>query len=239
MKPVAQILYGSQNYMLDGPDSDFDYKLLMMPDFNDFYSYHKVDKNDLPEGYDPEHYNVMSILTFDKNVRKGNINALEMLFSRDIKCAKAIEVYFDAAKRAYSRGYLFIVWDSFMATVEGMIKNSLDRYGVNRKSASRALYLINLCYFVAEHDFVMDNTTWAVKSVFAEARELRFNEEKELPTKEAIIATFNDVKRLTKDCHEKCRLTASPRELELVASWDDNLANCMKNVVKEYLKKEL
>lgn len=239
MKPVAQILFGSQNYMLDGPDSDFDYKLLMMPDFNDFYSYHKVDKNDLPEGYDPEHYNVMSILTFDKNVRKGNINALEMLFSHYVKCVGAVEVYLDAAKRAYSRGYLFTVWDSFMATVEGMIKNSLDRYGANRKSASRALYLINLCYFVAEHDFVMDNTTWGVKSVFAEARELRFNEEKELPTKEAIFAAFNEVKRLAKDCHEKYRLTASPKELELVASWDDDLANCMKNVVKEYLKKEL
>lgn len=239
MKPVAQILFGSQNYQLDGPDSDFDYKLLMMPDFNDFYTYHKVDKNDLPEGYDPEHYNVMSILTFDKNVRKGNINALEMLFSHYIKCVGAVEVYFDAAKRAYSRGYLFTVWDSFMATVEGMIKNSLDRYGVNRKSASRAFYLINLCYFVAEHDFVMDNTTWGVESVFAEARELRFNEEKELPTKEAIIAAFNEVKRLTKDCHEKYRLTASPKELELIALWDDDLANCMRNVVKEYLKKEL
>ena len=239
MKPVAQMLMGSQNYFLDGPNSDLDYKLLMMPDFNDFYSYHKVDKNDLPEDYDPEHYHVMSILTFDKNVRKGNINALEMLFSHYIKCVEAVEVYFDAAKRAYSRGYLFTVWDSFIATVEGMIKNSLDRYGVNRKSASRALYLINLCYFVAEHDFVMDNTTWGVKSVFEEARELRFNEEKELSTKEAIIATFNDVKRFAKDCHEKYRLTASPRELELVATWDDKLANCMKNIVKEYLKKEL
>lgn len=239
MKPVAQILYGSQNYFLDGPDSDFDYKLLMMPDFNDFYNYHKVDKNDLPEGYDPEHYNVMSILTFDKNVRKGNVNALEMLFSHYIRCAGNIEVYLDAAKRAYLRGYLFVVWDSFIATVEGMIKNSLDRYGVNRKSASRALYLINLCYFVAKNDFVMDNTTWGVKSVFAEARDLRFNEEKELPTKEAIFATFNDMKRFANDCRDHHRFTIPQVELDLVALWDDDLANCMKNVVKEYLKKEL
>ena len=226
------MLIGSQNYQLDGPDSDFDYKLLMMPDFNDFYSYHKVDKNDLPEGYDPEHYNVMSILTFDKNVRKGNINALEMLFSHYIKCVGAVEVYFDAAKRAYSQGYLFTVWDSFIATVEGMIKNSLDRYGVNRKSASRAFYLINLCYFVAEHDFVMDNTTWGEKQVYTDARELRFNEEKELPT-------IEDVKRLAKECHDHFCLTSSQLELDLVAAWDDDLASCMKNVVKEYLKKEL
>jgi len=239
MKPVAQILIGSQNYNLDGPDSDFDYKLLMMPDFNDFYSYHKVDKNDLPDGYDPEHYNVMSILTFDKNVRKGNINALEMLFSHYIKCAGDIETYIDAAKRAYAEGYLFIVWDSFMATVEGMIKNSLDRYGVNRKSASRALYLISLCSFVAEHDFAMDNTTWGEYEVFSSARELRFNEERELPTKEAIFATFEDTKRFADNCRNYHRLMYSESELNLIAAWDDDLATCMKNTVKGYLKKEL
>lgn len=239
MKPVAQMLVGSQNYYLDGPDSDFDYKLLMMPDFNDFYNYHKVDKNDLPDGYDPEHYNVMSILTFDKNIRKGNVNALEMLFSHYIKCVEDIEVYLDAAKRAYSEGYLFIVWDSFMATVEGMIKNSLDRYGVNRKSTSRALYLINLCYFVAEHDFAMDNTTWGEKQVFSDARELRFNEDKELPTKEAIFATFEDMKRFADNWRNYHRLMYSESELNLIAAWDDDLATCMKNTVKGYLKKEL
>ena len=239
MKLVAQILYGSQNYHLNGPDSDCDYKLIMMPDFNDFYSYHKVDKNDLPEGYAPEHYNVMSILTFDKNVRKGNINALEMLFSHYIKCAGDIETYIDAAKRAYAEGYLFIVWDSFMATVEGMIKNSLDRYGVNRKSASRALYLISLCSFVAEHDFAMDNTTWGEYEVFSSARELRFNEERELPTKEAIFATFEDMKRFADNCRNYHRLMYSESELSLIAAWDDDLATCMKNTVKGYLKKEL
>ena len=239
MKPVAQMLIGSQNYHLDGPDSDFDYKLLMMPDFNDFYTYHKVDKNDLPEGYDPEHYNVMSILTFDKNVRKGNINALEMLFSHYIKCVGAVEVYFDAAKRAYSQGYLFTVWDSFIATVEGMIKNSLDRYGANRKSASRALYLISLCSFTAEHDFAMDNTTWGEYEVFSSARELRFNEERELPTKEAIFATFEDMKRFADNCRNYHRLMYSESELNLIAAWDDDLATCMKNTVKGYLKKEL
>lgn len=239
MKPVAQMLIGSQNYQLDGSDSDFDYKLLMMPDFNDFYNYHKVDKNDLPEGYDPEHYNVMSILTFDKNIRKGNINALEMLFSHYIKCADGIETYLNTAKRAYAEGYLFIVWDSFMATVEGMIKNSLDRYGVNRKSASRALYLINLCSFVADHDFAMDNTTWREHEVFSSARELRFNEEKELPTKEAILATFEDMKRFADDCRNYHLLMNSESELNLIATWNDDLEKCMKDTVKEYLRREL
>ena len=239
MKPVAQMLIGSQNYHLDGPDSDYDYKIIMMPEFEDFYTYHKVDKHDLPKNYDPEHYNVMSILTFDKNVRKGNVNALEMLFSHYIKCAGDIEIYFNTAKRAYSEGYLFIVWDSFMATVEGMIKNSLDRYGVNRKSASRALYLINLCYFVAENDFAMDATTWGEERVFSDARELRFNENKELPTKEAILATFEDMKRFANECRNYHYIMYSESQLNFIAEWNDKLAESMKNIVKEYLRKEL
>lgn len=239
MKPVAQMLIGSQNYQLDGPDSDFDYKLLMMPDFNDFYNYHKVDKNDLPEGYDPEHYNVMSILTFDKNIRKGNINALEMLFSREIKCDKYIEAYLNTAKRAYSEGYLFTVWDSFIATVEGMIKNSLSRYGINRKSASRAMYLIYLCHFIAEHDFAIDAATWREEEVYARPREMRYNETVELPTQETIFHMVDTMKVLTDNCRNYHRLMYSESELNLIAAWNDDLADFMKNIVKGYLKKEL
>ena len=112
MRVVGLTLVGSQNYFLDGPDSDFDYKLLMMPEFNDFYTYHKVDKNDLPEGYDPEHYNVMSVLKFDENLHKGNINALEMLFSREQELSDDLASYFDMAQVFYNRGYLFLVWDA-------------------------------------------------------------------------------------------------------------------------------
>lgn len=239
MKPVAQILVGSQNYKLDGPDSDFDYKLLMMPDFNDFYNYHKVDKHDLPEGYDPEHYGVMSILTFDKNIRKGNINALEMLFSHYIKCAGDIETYIDAAKRAYAEGYLFIVWDSFMATVEGMIKNSLDRYGVTRKTASRAMYLTDLCYYIADHDFALDATTWGENDVFAEARALRFDNDIPLPTKEVLLQRFQDIKLAIERLKDYHLLMNSHSELETIAAWNDDLAEHMKTVVKASLRREL
>lgn len=240
MREVATICYGSQNYRLDSPESDYDYKIIMMPEFEDFYTYHKVDKNDLPDMYDSEHYNVMSILTFDKNVRNGNINAIELLFSQHSEVKDPyFDFYLNKVRKAYREGYIFSVWDKFIVTVEGMIKNSLDRYGVNRKSASRALYLTNLCCFVAEHDFAMDNTTWEEEQVFADARELRFNEDKELPTKEAIFATFEDMKRFADDCRNYHRLMYSESELNLIAAWNDDLATCMKNTVKGYLRKEL
>ena len=239
MKPIAQILVGSQNYKLDGPDSDFDYKLLMMPDFNDFYNYHKVDKHDLPEGYDPEHYSVMSVLTFDKNVRNGNVNALEMLFSTYINSGKDIELYLSAARQAYSEGYLFIVWDKFIATIEGLIKNSLNRNGANRKTVSRALYLIYLCHYIAQHDFEISIETWSAEDVYKRPRELRYNDSIELPTKETIFHMIDTMKIITDNYCDYHRLMNSESELNLIASWDDDLAKYMKDTVKEYLRREL
>jgi len=232
MKVVGKVLFGSQNYYLDNSDSDFDYKLLMMPEFNDFYTYHKVDKNDLPEGYDHEHYNVMSVLKFDENLRKGNVNALEMLFSREQELSDNMASYFGMAKLVYNEGYLFTVWDTFLATVEGMVKNSLDRYGVNRKSASRALYLINFCSFVAKDDFAVDKYTWGEYEVFAAARELRYNEEKKLPTREELLTMFEDMKYGTEVYRKRYRPYSA-------VNWNDFLALCMREAVKTSLRREL
>ena len=240
MKEVATICYGSQNYRLDGPESDYDYKVIMMPEFEDFYNYHKVDKNDLPDKYDSEHYSVMSILTFDKNLRNGNVNAIELLFSRYSYVKDSnFNRYLTMARRAYAEGYIFTVWDSFMATVEGMIKNSLDRDGVNRKSASRALYLINFCYFVADHDFAVDASAWSEPGVFADARELRFNEEVSLPSKEEIFKIFNTTKYEIKNLCNYHLLMNSSSELKLVAAWNDCLYKTMKDVIKSSLRSEL
>lgn len=240
MKEVATILYGSQNYRLDNTNSDKDYKILMMPEFDDFYNYHRVDKNDLPKIYDPEHYNVMSVLKFDENIRKGNINALEMLFSTSCNILdENLEYYFKLARRAYAEGYIFSVWDTFISTVEGMIKNSLDRYGVNRKSVSRAFYLIYLCHNIAEHDFVVDYSNWSAEEVYARPRELRYNETIELPTKETIYHMVDTMKVLTDNCRDYHKLINSISELNGVAAWNCYLARQMKDTVKFSLNKEL
>ena len=240
MKEVATILYGSQNYRLDNADSDKDYKILMMPEFEDFYNYHRVDKNDLPKIYDPEHYNVMSVLKFDENIRKGNINALEMLFSLSCNILdENLEYYFKLARRAYAEGYIFSVWDTFIATVEGMIKNSLDRYGVNRKSASRAFYLICLCHYIAKHDFEVDYSTWGTEEVYVRPRELRYDETIELPTKETIYHMVDIIKTLTDNYRNYHKLMNSVSELNGVAAWDGYLARQMKDTVKFSLNKEL
>ena len=44
MREVARVLYGSQNYGLDTPESDRDYKVLMCPEFDDLYHGRKLEK---------------------------------------------------------------------------------------------------------------------------------------------------------------------------------------------------
>lgn len=240
MKEVAKILYGSNNYHLDGPESDEDYKFLMMPDFDDLYHYHKTDKGDLPRGYDSDHYSVMSIITFDKHIRQGNFNAIELLFSLDCTVYKYVDFYMSLARKAYAEGYIYTVWDSFLATVEGLIKNSLRRYGANRKSTSRAVYMINLCRFIAEHDFAIDRrSTWDAAAVYAEARAIRFDEDIPIPTEEQIYNSFEGMRKYAENERNYFKLMYSESEIASIAAWNDHLAKCMKDTVKESLRHEL
>ena len=120
-----------------------------------------------------------------------------------------------------------------------MVKNSLDRDGISRKSASRALYLIYLCHDIAEHDFAIDFSTWKVEEVYKRPRELRYNENIELPTKETIFHMVDTMKTLTDYCRNYHRLMNSQSEIDLIASWNDDLAKCMEDTVKQYLRREL
>lgn len=175
MKVVARILYGSQNTCLAGPDSDYDYKLLMVPDFEDLYNYHKVDKHDLPWQYDPEHYSVMNVMTFDANLRGGNINALEMLFSCDQRFYNDLLVdYFKFAQSLYASRYVAAAWENFFSTLSGLILNSLKRYGNTPKVVARAQYFVNFAHYVAEHDFVINASTWRNPQIWALPRSIRY-----------------------------------------------------------------
>lgn len=239
MYEVACMCYGSNNYHLDGPESDKDYKVLMMPDFDDFYSYHKTEKSDLPSGYDHDHYSVMSVLTFDKHLRKGNFNALEMLFSSESTIDEEVRFYMGLAREAYAKGYIYTVWHSFLSTVEGLIKSSLKRYGANRKSTSRAVFMINFCRFVAENDFIVTRDTWDAALVWAEARSIRFDEDIPIPTEKDIYDALEKMKKDTEHERNYFSLMTPTTEIAHITLWDSGLADCMKNTVRKTLLKEM
>lgn len=161
MIEFARVLYGSQNYGLDGPDSDRDYKVLLCPTFEDFYRYHKVDKKDLPKGCDLEHDSPVSVMRFHELLAQGNPNCVEMLFSaeQDVK-VKEFGTYLDMARKVYGGGYVACVWDRFYSALTGLALNALDRYGVTPKTVSRARYFYGLAHYVAGNGFVIDEGTY-------------------------------------------------------------------------------
>lgn len=122
MFEIGRIGYGSQNYRLNGPDSDKDYKVFLCPDFNDLYNNRKVEKNDLPAFYDPEHYSPMDVRVFAKNVIAGNINCAEYLFSIEQNGRSDFFAFLEEARQLYNDGYVMVCWDKFFASTEGLVK---------------------------------------------------------------------------------------------------------------------
>lgn len=194
MHEVGRALYGSNNYGLAGPDSDKDYKVFLCPDFEDLYNCHTADKNDLPKGYDPEHYSVLDVRKFASLVANGNFNALEYLFSRDFCGDKGLYNWCDHARSYYSDRYLMFVWPTFIASLEGLMKNSLSRYGENRKSVSRAYYMYKFAENLFLHNFAILPIFWRCSNFSEEAREMRFNENYLLPSAAMLFADLAKLK---------------------------------------------
>lgn len=161
MKEVAHILYGSQNYGLDTPESDRDYKVLLCHEFDDLYHYHKVCKDDLPTGLDPEHYSVMSVIQFHDLLMSGNPNCIEMIYSVDKRIFHDFyRDYLDLAGSMYAMGYIATVWDKFYSALKGIALNSIDRNGVNVKTVSRLCFFNYFAKQIVRDDFVVNERTW-------------------------------------------------------------------------------
>ena len=161
MKEVAKVLYGSQNYGLDTPESDKDYKVLLIPSFKEFYGYHKLDAGDLPRGYDKEHYSPMTVMQFHTLLMKGNPNCLEMLYSVEWDAKdRQMLFYIAKARELFGLGYIALVWDKFYAALKGLALNGIDRYGFTGKSVSRAWYMLQLGNTISEYDFKVAADSW-------------------------------------------------------------------------------
>ena len=161
MKEVGRVLLGSYNYELAGPSSDKDYKLFMCPDFNDLYRAHKASKGDLPaETVENGELSVLDVRKLDSLVRDGNVNVTEYLFSSEQFLDRHFAVYWDQAQKLYEDGYLAVVWNKWFSSLEGLVKNSYERYGSNKKNTSRAYYFFALAKAVFDNNFKMDYSTW-------------------------------------------------------------------------------
>ena len=90
-KEIFRALVGSHNYNLNNRDSDKDYKVFMMPTFNDLYSGKQYSSDIIREDAD---YNYHDIRKLPDLLFKANINFIEVLFSQEYSFAGSKEKQF-------------------------------------------------------------------------------------------------------------------------------------------------
>ena len=78
-KPVFKVLVGSHNYNLNTPESDEDYKLFVLPTFDDLYSKTDFTKSIVTDEVDCTIYDIRKLVHL---FWASNVNYLEVLYSK-------------------------------------------------------------------------------------------------------------------------------------------------------------
>lgn len=237
MKEVGKFLYGSNNYGLNGPDSDRDYKVVMMPSFHDLYVKHEVGRGDLPEQYnsDYEHFGVTDVRDFSKRVLQGNVNYVEYLFSCDCTYNYSdFAAYCDAARDLFKDGYLAVVWATFYKSLFGLVHNTLKRYPGQRKGLVRCTYYYLLCAAVSTGDFSMTQKTWRYGGWQEHLQKVRFDEIHQVPTEEELRKWFAQLESVAQKRAEAWCEKHPDKVLKLTAR-----AEHLKESMEEFVKKEM
>lgn len=166
---LGKILYGSQNYGLNGPNSDKDYYEIVMPSFYDLY-YQK-------EASDKKSWDIRK---FTKLILDGNFNAIELLFSVDKQFYSQDFEFLWHYLRAISSDIVARRSKKFYYSIRGCFKASLDNADKANsvetyiKHMARTQYFVDLLDHVRLSHFYLTENTW--RGNFTEnARNIRFN----------------------------------------------------------------
>ena len=166
---LGEILYGSQNYGLNGPNSDKDYYEIVMPSFYDLY-YQK-------EASDKKSWDIRK---FTKLILDGNFNAIELLFSVDKYFYSQDFEFLWYYLRAISSDIVARRSKKFYYSIRGCFKASLDNADkadsveTYIKHMARAQYFVDMLDNLRLSHFYMRDDAW--RGNFTEnARNIRFN----------------------------------------------------------------
>lgn len=240
MRVIGKALFGSQNYSLNSPASDTDYKVFVVPEFIDLYQMRKGDKTSLPIGYNKEHETPIDFRNFDKHIRAANCNNIELLYSKDLQIWDGNFLpYFKLAREAYANHYVAYKWDSFFSCVKGLVLNGITRYDnseQNRmKAIARGIWWINFLSYVAKHNFTITNSTWSAPEVYVFPRKVRFSDDYgKVLAKEDWPAIFAEVKMITDR-----ELARQPYDKLRCQQYENELQICAQTVVADAIRKEL
>ena len=241
MRVIGKILYGSQNFHLDGPQSDRDYKVLVAPEFIDLYRMKKASKGDLPFGYDPEHDSAMDVRQFDSLLRRGNVNTIEFLFSSDFNLFDVkYTPYIKLAQEAYEKGYIAHVWKDYFASAQGLVLNSIRRYDNSdenrRKAASRGMFIMNFISYIITNNYCINKATWDNVDLYAFPRAFRFDETQSKPFSIEEWRSMFDY--LEMKANANINTVLQERDF-LFKQYENELQLCMQNLIADAIKEEL
>lgn len=172
MIELARVLYGSQNYGLDGPNSDRDYKVVLCPEFSELYEGRMCKRN---EG---EHLTGIDVRRLHGLLMNGNPNAVELLYSVEAEVQdEDLGRYMECARMMYQGGYVAAVWKTFYAALQGLALNGMDRNGVTPKTVARAFYMFKLAKWIGQNGFVVNEGVYrGVRPEFhRQAQKIRFD----------------------------------------------------------------
>lgn len=133
-RQIARMLYGSQNYNLDTPESDKDYKVIEFPDAEDLF-YVKTLNRQLSENE-----SVWDVRNFLKYLMKANPNALELLFSVEQEYEdESFKELLDYIRPRIG-SVIRLHWEEFGRATLGIAWESTRRNQVNPKTTARLTY---------------------------------------------------------------------------------------------------
>lgn len=160
---VFAALFGSYNYNLNTPDSDCDYKVFVMPTFDDLYRGRSMQNQWIGKDIDVMVYDIRRLPEF---LWKSNPSFVELLFSRRLVAGPGsggfVRDLLENRDRLASMnpGYL---WNSLNGThvskMSNLVKGTsgtaelVDRFGYDTKQAMHALRILRLGIRYAESGF--------------------------------------------------------------------------------------
>lgn len=141
--PIFAALVGSHNYNLNDANSDRDYKVFVLPTFDDLYTGNQFSSAKVGEEYD---YDVHDIRKLSNLLWKANINFIEPLFSVETRSVSGLMGNILNHRDELARMNLPYLWDAcqgmfynkFNALEKGTegTKHLVEKYGYDTKQAT-------------------------------------------------------------------------------------------------------
>ena len=194
LKILGKFLKGSQNYCLNGPDSDEDWVIVYCRDFEELYD-GKTYSN-----LNNEHESYWDLRDFVNRLCAMDPTALECVFSiRQEYMSEDFRALIAAVRLYCSNGrWIPQDWASFINKIVGFIRSDIKK-AINfkneysgRKALSRAFYFLGIARYVYDNHGYLDKDAYRFTNpLYSVAYRIKFLPEETSPTFEEQIEKLN------------------------------------------------